>query len=100
MWLAIGAVRPSATIFCTKARRDTLPTFTCAMRPRSACSSMLSTPLQLDLVRPQISRFGRLQAPIPGKQNSFARYGQRRAAVPSKEAAALQQWANAVAEVQ
>src|SRR5262249_36184056 len=40
----MGAVRPSATILCTKARRDSRPAFTLAISPRSACSSMLGTP--------------------------------------------------------
>src|SRR6185503_17874353 len=48
IWLAIGAVRPSATILCTKARRESLPPFTRVIRPRSACSSMLGTPLERD----------------------------------------------------
>src|SRR5581483_7264510 len=51
IWLAIGAVRPSATILRTKARRDTLPSFTFSIRPRSARSSMLRTPLKADLDR-------------------------------------------------
>ena len=40
IWAAIGAVSPSATICCTNDRRESLPFFTSAMRPRSAFSSM------------------------------------------------------------
>ena len=36
---ASGAVRPSATIRCTKARRDSRPSFTCAIIPRNLARS-------------------------------------------------------------
>src|SRR6185295_11259153 len=45
IWLAIGAVRPSATIRERKVRRESLPSFTSSIRPRRLRSSMLSTPL-------------------------------------------------------
>src|SRR6185436_11270379 len=94
IWLAIGAVRPSATILCTKARRESLPPFTFVIRPRSACSSMPGTPLRLELVRVRTVRLRQAPAEAgPVKENRFARRGQRGPMLPGKKAAALQHWA-------
>src|SRR5215468_61581 len=43
-WVAIGAVRPTAVILRTKARRDIRPAFTWSKRPRKPRSSMACLP--------------------------------------------------------
>src|ERR1700724_1595005 len=42
-WVANGAVRPRPTILRTKARRDTRPVFTAAIRFRNLCSCIVSS---------------------------------------------------------
>ena len=38
IWVASGAAMPTAAIFCMKDRRDSVPSFTSATRPRISCS--------------------------------------------------------------